>query len=128
MPLDSKVDGLSSWDANVVAGAKGKADGKLYAVPLATQTLQMFYNKDIFARAGPRRRRRRGTQFVEVNARLKEPGITPMAVGAKDAWMLPISTDIFGRAAVRRRRLREGRADRPEDLHRPRLGRPRSTS
>ena len=51
VPLDSTVD-LSSWDANVVKSAEGKEDGKLYAVPLAQQTLQMFYNKDLFAKQG----------------------------------------------------------------------------
>ena len=102
VPLDSTVD-LSSWDANVVKSAEGKEDGKLYAVPLAQQTLQMFYNKDLFAKQGltpPTT----WAQFVEVNARLKEQGITPMAVGAKDSWTLPIVHQVlaaprFGGAA-----------------------------
>ena len=102
VPLDSTVD-LSSWDANVVKSAEGKEDGKLYAVPLAQQTLQMFYNKDLFAKQGltpPTT----WAQFIEVNARLKEQGITPMAVGAKDSWTLPIVHQVlaaprFGGAA-----------------------------
>jgi len=88
LPLDGVVD-LSSWDANVVKSAKGKEDGKLYAVPLAQQTLQMFYNKDIFDKFGltpPTT----WAEFMAVNAKLKKQGVTPMAVGAKDAWTLPI--------------------------------------
>lgn len=88
LPLDGVVD-LSSWDANVVKSAKGKEDGKLYAVPLAQQTLQMFYNKDIFDKFGltpPTT----WAEFMAVNAKLKKAGVTPMAVGAKDAWTLPI--------------------------------------
>jgi len=88
LPLDDVVD-LSSWDANVVKSAKGKEDGKLYAVPLAQQTLQMFYNKDIFDKFGltpPTT----WAEFMAVNAKLKKAGVTPMAVGAKDAWTLPI--------------------------------------
>ena len=88
LPLDDVVD-LSSWDANVVKSAKGKEDGKLYAVPLAQQTLQMFYNKDIFDKFGltpPTT----WAEFMAVNAKLKKQGVTPMAVGAKDAWTLPI--------------------------------------
>lgn len=88
LPLDAVVD-LSSWDANVVKSAKGKEDGKLYAVPLAQQTLQMFYNKDIFDKFGltpPTT----WAEFMAVNAKLKKAGVTPMAVGAKDAWTLPI--------------------------------------
>jgi len=88
MPLDDVVD-LSSWDANVVKSAKGKDDGLLYAVPLARQTLQMFYNKDVFAKHGltpPTT----WAQFLALNAKLKKAGVTPMAVGAKDAWTLPM--------------------------------------
>jgi raffinose/stachyose/melibiose transport system substrate-binding protein len=88
LPLDAVVD-LSSWDANVVKSAKGKEDGKLYAVPLAQQTLQMFYNKDIFTKNGltpPTT----WAEFMAINAKLKKAGVTPMAVGAKDAWTLPM--------------------------------------
>ena len=102
VPLDGTVD-LSSWDANVVKSAKGKEDGKLYAVPLAQQTLQMFYNKDLFDKQGLKPPTT-WAQFIEVNARLKENGITPMAVGAKDSWTLPIVHQVlaaprFGGAA-----------------------------
>ena len=88
LPLDGVVD-LSGWDANVVKSAKGKEDGKLYAVPLAQQTLQMFYNKDLFAKNGltpPKT----WADFLAVNAKLKKAGITPLAVGAKDSWTLPM--------------------------------------
>ena len=88
LPLDGVVD-LSGWDANVVKSAKGKEDGKLYAVPLAQQTLQMFYNKDVFAKNSltpPTT----WAEFLAVNAKLKKAGVTPMAVGAKDAWTLPM--------------------------------------
>jgi raffinose/stachyose/melibiose transport system substrate-binding protein len=88
LPLDDVVD-LSSWDANVVKSAKGKDDGKLYAVPLAQQTLQMFYNKDIFAKYAltpPTT----WAEFTAINAKLKKAGVTPMAVGAKDSWTLPM--------------------------------------
>ena len=88
LPLDDVVD-LAGWDANVVKSAKGKEDGKLYAVPLAQQTLQMYYNKDIFAKHGltpPTT----WAEFMTVNAKLKKAGVTPMAVGAKDSWTLPM--------------------------------------
>jgi len=88
LPLDGVVD-LSSWDANVVKSAKGKDDGKLYAVPLAQQTLQMFYNKDLFAKNGLTAPKT-WADFLAVNAKLKKAGITPLAVGAKDSWTLPM--------------------------------------
>ena len=88
LPLDDVVD-LSKWDANVVKSAKGKEDGKLYAVPLAQQTLQMYYNKDVFAKNGltpPTT----WAEFMMVNTKLKAAGVVPIAVGAKDSWTLPI--------------------------------------
>jgi raffinose/stachyose/melibiose transport system substrate-binding protein len=88
LPLDGVVD-LSTWDPNVVKSAKGKVDGKLYAVPLAKQTVQMYYNKDIFAKNNltpPTT----WAEFMADNVALKKAGVVPMAVGAKDAWTLPM--------------------------------------
>jgi raffinose/stachyose/melibiose transport system substrate-binding protein len=96
-PIDGEVDGLDGIAPSVLAGAKGKADGKTYAVPLATQTLQMFYNKTIFEEQGlevPTT----WDEFIEVNEKLLAAGITPMALGAKDDWILPIFHDIIGSA------------------------------
>lgn len=94
-PIDGKVEGLDKIAPSVIAGAVGKADGKTYAVPLATQTLQMFYNKDIFKENGlsvPKTWK----EFTQLNDTLLEKGITPMALGAKDDWILPIFSDIIG--------------------------------
>ena len=96
-PIDGEVDGLDDIAPSVIAGAKGKADGKTYAVPLATQTLQMFYNKAIFEEQGlevPTT----WDEFIDVNEKLLAAGVTPMALGAKDDWILPIFSDIIGSA------------------------------
>ncbi|GLU88815.1 MULTISPECIES: extracellular solute-binding protein [Agromyces] len=96
-PIDGDVDGLDAIAPSVIAGAKGKADGKTYAVPLATQTLQMFYNKQIFKEQGlevPTT----WAEFIDVQEKLLAAGITPMALGAKDDWILPIFADIVGSA------------------------------
>ena len=96
-PIDGEVEGLAEIAESVLAGAKGKADGKTYAVPLATQTLQMFYNKAIFEEQGlevPTT----WDEFIEVNEALLSAGVTPMALGAKDDWILPIFADIVGSA------------------------------
>ena len=94
-PIDGKVDGIDEIAPSVIAGAMGREDGKTYAVPLATQTLQMFYNKDIFEEhdlSVPKT----WDDFIQVNETLVDSGVTPMALGAKDAWMLPIFADIIG--------------------------------
>lgn len=96
-PIDGEVEGLDEIAPSVLAGAKGKEDGKTYAVPLATQTLQMFYNKALFEELGlevPTT----WDEFIDVNESLLEAGVTPMALGAKDDWILPIFHDIVGSA------------------------------
>lgn len=97
LALDGKVAGLKDIDEAALAGATGRADGKVYGVPFAMQTLQMFYNKDIFAKyklSVPKT----WDDFVAVNATLTKNGITPMAVGGKDAWTLPILHDTLASA------------------------------
>ena len=94
-PIDGKVDGLDDIAPSVLAGAVGKDDGKTYAVPLATQTLQMFYNKDIFKENGLKVPKT-WDEFIDVNETLLKNNVTPIALGAKDDWMLPIFSDIIG--------------------------------
>ena len=103
VPLDGKVD-LSGWDENVVNSAKSKADGKLYSVPLARQTVQMFYNKGLFAKNGINQAPTTWADFTAAGDTLLAAGITPIAVGAKDDWTLPIVHEVlaaprFGAAA-----------------------------
>ena len=95
--IDGKVDGLDGIDASVIAGAQGKEDGKTYAVPLATQTLQMFYNKDIFEKQGIEEPKT-WDEFIALNDKLKAAKVTPIALGAKDDWVLPMFADIVGSA------------------------------
>lgn len=96
-PIEGLVEGLEDIAPSVLAGAVGQDDGKTYAVPLATQTLQMFYNKDIFEQndlSVPTT----WSEFIELNDTLVSKEITPMALGAKDSWILPIFADIVGSA------------------------------
>ena len=96
LPLDSVVPGLSKIPAAVLQGSKG-VDGKIYSVPTFVQTLQMFYNKDIFAQLNLQVPKT-WDDFIKVNDTLLAHKITPMALGAKDGWMLPIFADIMGAA------------------------------
>lgn len=96
VPLDGKVD-LSGWDENVLASAKGKEDGKLYSVPLARQATVMFYNKGLFDKNGLKDPTT-WDEFMAANKKLKGAGVTPIAVGAKDDWTLPIVHEVVGAA------------------------------
>ena len=93
VPLDGKVD-LAGWDDNVVASAKGKEDGKIYSVPLARQTTVMFYNEDAFAKNGLKAPTT-WDEFMAANTKLASAGMTPIAVGAKDDWTLPIVHEVL---------------------------------
>ena len=93
LPLDGKVD-LSGWDENVVASAKGKEDGKIYSVPLARQTVQMYYNQGLFEQNGLSAPTT-WAEFIAANDKLLAAGVTPIAVGAKDDWTLPIVHEVL---------------------------------
>src|SRR5690606_4508940 len=64
-------------------------------VPFATQTLQMFYNKTLFDELGLEEPTT-WDEFIALNEQLLAEGVTPMALGAKDPWVLPIFSDIIG--------------------------------
>lgn len=96
VPLDGKID-LSGFSASVLEGARGREDGKVYGVPFAVQTLQVFYNKKIFEEHGisvPET----WDQMISAAKKLKSAGVTPFAATGKDTWMLPIYREIFGAA------------------------------
>lgn len=97
VPLDDIVDGIDDFDPTIVDGARGQEDGKVYGVPFATQTLQIFYNKNIFAEHGlevPQT----WDEFIEVNETLLNADVTPLSVGARDSWIIPIVHEVFGSA------------------------------
>lgn len=82
------LTGKISSDAESAMSASLSAftlDGKLYGMPLAVLPEGLFYSEDLFAQAGVEPA---GTidELVAVNDKLKAAGITPIAVGAKDAW------------------------------------------
>lgn len=96
--IDDLVPGLEEKiDPSVLAGARGQEDGLIYGVPFASQTLQVLYNKTLFDEHGLSEPET-WEQFISLNDELLELGITPLAVGAQEAWVLPMFADIFGAA------------------------------
>ena len=89
-PLDGKVD-MSNIPADLVRGTTLRADGKVYAVPFATQTVLVYYNKDIFDAQGltpPST----WDEFKDVAEKLKAAGITPLANGTADGWTIEVAS------------------------------------
>lgn len=84
MPLDDKIpDTIKSVGATVNGW---QFDGKTYGIPYRFGIEGFWYNKDLFAQAGISET---PTTFDELKTdikKLKDAGITPVAVGAGDKW------------------------------------------
>ncbi|MFC4554993.1 ABC transporter substrate-binding protein [Georgenia faecalis] len=96
VPVDAEnVPSLADFDATVLAGAQVADDENVYGVPFAMQTLQMFYNKDLFAEHGievPET----WEDFLAANETLEAAGVIPMATTGMDNWMLPVDLAVIG--------------------------------
>jgi raffinose/stachyose/melibiose transport system substrate-binding protein len=97
VPLDGKVPGLESFDPAILQDAKGRKDGKIYGVPFAYQTLQVFYNKKIFADNGIQPPTT-WDQMIAAANKLKQADVIPFAAtaGPDGTWTLPVLHEIFG--------------------------------
>jgi len=61
-------------------------DGNVYAVPDGNNIEVVFYNKEIFEKAGIKEIPTTFDELLEVVKTLKAQGITPIAIGEKDSW------------------------------------------
>lgn len=86
VPLDStNVPSLANFPDSALKATSFRGDGKVYSVPFASQTLGLFVNKDVFAKAGltpPTT----WDDFVTVSKALKAKGIIPLANGLGTSW------------------------------------------
>jgi len=95
VPLDGEVDRLDEFSPQALAGAQGLKDGRVYGVPFAIQTLQVFYNKAIFA-DNDIEVPETYEEFTTAAEKLKTAGVTPIAAGGGDTWTLPILHSVVG--------------------------------
>ncbi|TDC55660.1 extracellular solute-binding protein [Actinomadura sp. KC345] len=61
-------------------------DGKTYAVPYDMGMVGFWYNKKHFEKAGIEGPPKTWTEFMNAVRRLKDAGVTPIALGGKDKW------------------------------------------
>lgn len=90
----SDIKGLDQYPAAYLAASKG-ADGEQYGVPLNISSTQFFYNKKVFKDQGlevPKT----WDEFIEVNEKLLAAGVTPIALGTKEGWLLSLTHGIVG--------------------------------
>jgi len=84
MPLDDKIaDTISSVGATV---SPWQVDGATYAVPFTFGIEGFWYNTDLFEQAGIDAPPTTLDELKEDVGKLRDAGITPIAVGAGDKW------------------------------------------
>ena len=95
VPLDiATVPSIANMPADALIAGSYNGDGKLYSLPFASQTLGLFINKDVFAKAGltpPTT----WDEFITVSKALKEKGIIPLANGLGTSWFNEMFVAIF---------------------------------
>ncbi len=89
------VPNLAPFSEAVMAAAMGRKpqDKNTYGVPFATQSLGIFYNKQVLAKAGIAAQPKTWDEFKTVCKTLKEKKIACLANGSKDA---PVLEQMFG--------------------------------
>lgn len=88
-------------------------DGKSYGVPWNAGMVGFWYNKTLFEKAGITQPPATWTEFLDVVQKLKDAGITPLALGEKDKWPGAfyweyLATRIGGQAAFEKAYSRAG--------------------
>ena len=63
-----------------------QVEGKTYALPFSVGVVGIWYNKDLFAKAGITEPPTTMAEWYDAIEKLKAAGITPMSVGAGDKW------------------------------------------
>lgn len=85
MDLTNKLS--SNVKENMKAGLKTDTiHGKIYGVPQSVLPGGLWYSKDLFAKAGITKTPQTWDEFKNAISKLKAAHITPIALGAKDAW------------------------------------------
>jgi raffinose/stachyose/melibiose transport system substrate-binding protein len=78
----------SAWKGSIAPGALGaySYEGKNYGVPWDMGMVGWWYNKALFSQAGIENPPATWTEFLEDVQKLKDAGITPIALGEGDKW------------------------------------------
>jgi raffinose/stachyose/melibiose transport system substrate-binding protein len=83
------TSGITAATKKVIPAASLGAealDGKVYAMPLSVLPSGIWYSKDLFKQAGITDTPKTLDELNADVAKLKSKGVSPIALGAKDAW------------------------------------------
>ena len=91
VPLDGKVPELKAFPPGALGALSLRADGHVYSVPFASQTLGIFVNQEVFRQAGVTPAAD-WAGFLALCRTLKEKGILPLANGTNSPFMTEVLT------------------------------------
>ena len=91
LPLDDRVPEVKGFPPSALQALSLRADGHLYSVPFASQTLGVFVNAEILRRAGLTPATS-WDEFIALCKALKEKGILPLANGTNSPFMTEVLT------------------------------------
>lgn len=91
--LGGKVD-LSGYSDDELLGVTLRSDGEVYSVPMASQTILVYYNPDLFAANGLNPPAT-WDEFKATASALKAAGVMPLANGTKDGWTVEVMAGAF---------------------------------
>ncbi|MDZ7703561.1 MAG: extracellular solute-binding protein [Trueperaceae bacterium] len=95
VPLDGRADNLANYSDTALDAVRSRDTGEVFGMPFAIQTLQMYYNRAIFAELGLEPPTT-WDEFIAINDTLLGAGYIPLAITGKDSWMLPIFHTVVG--------------------------------
>lgn len=90
----TNVPELANLPADALASETLRADGKVYSLSFASQTLGVLINQAAFAKAGVTPPAT-WAEFLATCKTLKAKGMIPLANGTATAWMDEVLTSIF---------------------------------
>lgn len=85
MDLTDKISDTVKTDMKTTLSA-ATFDSKVYGVPVSVEPGGIWYSKDLFSQAGITEAPTTFSELKEDAQKLKDAGITPIALGGKDAW------------------------------------------
>ncbi len=96
LPLDkAQVPELGNFGPQALAAETLRADGQVYAVPFAQQTMLILCNKALFAKAGLTPPATWDELIADAKA-FKAKGILPFANGVATSWQNEVMMGVFG--------------------------------
>ena len=82
---EAVVPELANQPADALRSSTLRADKKIYSMPFASQTLGVFVNNEVFAKAGVKPAAT-WDEFIQLCKTLKDKGVIPIANGLGTSW------------------------------------------